>query len=101
MDEANLSVKLVELRGRTSIFIDAEIDKDGDLVMSGQDLGEAPMKFWGDSDYEYWVHVPSNQKDRVILALLEKLYKDDVKAFSKFRDLLGEKGIPSEYGSYI
>lgn len=31
----------------------AKIDKNnGDLVLEGYDFGEAPKKFWGDSDYE-------------------------------------------------
>ncbi len=25
---------------------------DGNLVLEGYDFGEAPKKFWGDSDYE-------------------------------------------------
>ncbi len=38
-------VSLYEQRGETSRFIDAEINKDGDLVVSGQDVGKAPREF--------------------------------------------------------
>ncbi len=35
-------VSFYEQRGETSRFIDAEIDEDGDLSVSGQDVGKAP-----------------------------------------------------------
>ena len=101
MVDPELKVQLVEERGDTSIFIDAKIDGDGNLVISGQDIGDAPKEFWGDSDYEYWVVVPHDQKDRVLLALLETLYKDDTQVVSKFRSLLSEKGIPSDFQNSV
>ncbi len=101
MDPTNHQVTLVEIRGETSIFIHAEIDENGNLVISGQDVGRAPKEFWGDSDYEYWVVVPPEGKDKLLLALIERLYKDDLGVVSKFRDLLSEKGISSESGSWI
>jgi len=54
-------VQLYEQRGEISRFIDAEIDEDGDLIVSGQDVGKAPREFWGDADYDFWVHVRSEQ----------------------------------------
>ena len=42
-------VSLVEVKGATSIYIDVEITGEGDLLFSGQDLGEAPESFFGDS----------------------------------------------------
>ena len=101
MVDPELKVQLVEERGDTSIFIDAKIDDDGNLVISGQDIGDAPKEFWGDSDYEYWVVVPPDQKDQVLLALLETLYKDDTQVVSKFRSLLSEKGIPSDFQNWV
>ncbi|MFW9845631.1 MAG: hypothetical protein ACFFD6_02700 [Candidatus Thorarchaeota archaeon] len=100
MKEESLRVKLVEHRGSTSIFIDAEIDKEGRLVLSGQDIGELPEKHFGDSDYEYWVIVPRDQKDRILLSLMEKLYADNTKAVSEFMDLMKSKGIPYEFGTW-
>ncbi|MDF1538091.1 MAG: hypothetical protein P1Q69_04230 [Candidatus Thorarchaeota archaeon] len=101
MTEPNLRVNLVEERGETSVFIDAEIDADGRLIITGEDIGKTPEEFWGDSDYEYWVAVEPDQKDRVLLALIETLYKGDMQVVSKFRNLLSEKGIPSEFGSWV
>ena len=38
----NEPVKLVSPGGSTSIHIDVRIKKGGDLLFSGQDIGEAP-----------------------------------------------------------
>ena len=121
-------VQLYEERGETSRYIDAEITKDGDLVMTGQDLGKLPQEYWGDSDYEFWVYVPakykddvhrillekfhadnpnvvdqfkdSNSTDDVILALLQKLYAGNPKAVDQFKDFIRSQGIPAEFDSW-
>ena len=63
-------VNLVQVKGPTSIYIDVEITAEGDLLFSGQDIGQAPKEFFGDSDYEYWLLLKAGEKDRVLLALL-------------------------------
>ena len=93
-------IKLCESRGETSIFIDAEIKGTGDLQLSGQDVGEAPRKFFGDSDYEYWLTVSKEHKDDVLLLLIEKLYGGNSSAVSEFKRLLESRGIPCEFHSY-
>jgi len=95
------SIRLYESRGATTILIDVEITEDGRLEISGQDLGEAPQKFWGDSDYEYWVSVRPEHKDWVLLALIEKLYGGNSSADSDFMEFLRSKGIPYEFGSWV
>lgn len=56
--------------GATKFFVDALVNDVSDLVLKGQDVGAAPMAMFGDSDYEYWVTVPADQKDRVLLELM-------------------------------
>jgi len=68
---------------------------EGDLLFSEQDVGDAPNEFWGDSDYEYWLKVSAADKDRVLLALIEKLYSGNSSLVSEI------KGIPSEFASYV
>ena len=63
-------VRLVASPGETSVFIDAEIDEKGNLVLSGQDIGKAPEECFGDSDYEYWLVVAASDKERVLSILL-------------------------------
>ena len=93
-------VTLCEERGETSIYIDAEITDDGTLQVSGQDIGRAPEEFWSDSDYEYWLVIPADQKDRVLLALLEQIYKGNRRAVSEFQSLLKEHDIPHDFHSW-
>ena len=95
------SVSLYEQRGETSRFIDAEINKDGDLVVSGQDVGKAPREFWGDADYEFWVFVRGEHKDDVLLALIEKLYSGSGSAVTDFREFLKSRGIPNEFDTWV
>jgi hypothetical protein len=53
-----------------SISLTATINSDGALVLEGQDLGPRVKAYWGDSDYEYWVTVPSARKPIVLRQLL-------------------------------
>ena len=94
-------VNLVHTHGATSVRIDVEITDEGDLLFSGQDVGDAPEEFWGDSDYEYWLKISAADKDRVLLALIEKLYSGNGSLISEIKDYLAYKGIPSEFASYV
>ena len=93
-------VQLYEERGETSRYIDAKITEDGALVIFGQDVGKLPQEFWGDADYEFWVHVPAQYKDDVLLALLEKLYAGNPKAVDEFRDFMRSRAIPVKFDTW-
>lgn len=93
-------VRLVRVEGPTSIYIDAEITDEGDLLFSGQDIGEASSEMFGDSDYEYWLRISASHKDQVLLALIEKLYSGITKLISELGDYLKFKGIPCEFFKY-
>ena len=95
------TVSLVQVKGPTSIYIDAEITDEGDLLFSGQDIGQAPSETFGDSDYEYWLYIKAASKDRVLLALIEKLYSGNTKLISEFMEYLKSKEIPYEFHSYV
>ena len=87
-------IKLVSQGGSTSIHIDARITEEGDLLLSGQDIGEIPEQFFGDSDYEYWLTIPAAEKDRALLALIEKHYAGNATVISELREFLESKKIP-------
>ncbi len=94
-------VRLVEIEGETSIRIEVEIAEDGGVLLSGQDAGDAPLALWGDDDYEYWLKIEAVDKDRVLLALIEQLYAGNANVISELKALLEEKGISSEFSSYV
>jgi len=96
------SVRLVQHSdGKTSIRIDVQITDEGHLMFSGQDAGEAPERFFGDEDYEYWLKVDASDKDRVLLALIEKLYSGNACAISELKEFLRSKGISCVFDSYV
>ena len=93
-------LELVRVQGPTAIHVDAAIDQEGDLVLSGQDIGQAPREVFGSSDFEYFLRVRREHKDALLLALLEQVYRDDGRAVSRLRELLAAKGIPGEFFSF-
>ena len=96
----NEPIKLVSQGGATSIHIDVRINENGDLLFSGQDIGDAPEKFFGDLDYEYWLTVPAAEKDRLLLALIEKHYAGDASLISTLREFMDSKKIPCGFYSH-
>ena len=93
-------MQLFEERGPTSRFVYAEITDAGDLLISGQDVGDAPEKMYGDSDYEWWVYVKAKDKDWVLLALIEAVFGGRFHAADEFREWLKATGIPYEFDNY-
>jgi hypothetical protein len=93
-------MNLVNIEGSTKIYIDVEITNEGELLFSGQDLGEAPRLFYGDSDYEYWLRLSTKEKDRLLLALIQDQYSGDELVISKLRAYLESKGIDYKFDSY-
>lgn len=100
-DENNSKcVELYEDRGETSRFTHAEIDKKGKLMVYTLDIGKMPEEIWGDSDYEFWVTVSAKHKDKLLLALIEKVYGGHFSAVDEFREFLDSKGIPNQFGNW-
>lgn len=81
--------------------INVEIMSDGGLRFLGHDMGEASERFFGDDEYEYWLVVEGIDKDRTLLALIEKLYAGNLKVISEFQSFPGSEGIPSKFWSYV
>ena len=96
----NEPIKLVSQGGATSIHIDVRINENGDLLFSGQDIGNAPEEIFGDLDYEYWLTVPAFEKDRLLLALIEKHYAGDAMVVSTLREFMESKQISCGFCSH-
>ncbi len=93
-------VTLFEERGSTSRFVYAEITDSGDLLISAQDVGDTPELVFGDTDYEWWVHIKAKDKDRTLLALIEYVFGGNFHASDEFREWVKAVGIPYEFDSY-
>jgi hypothetical protein len=65
------TVYLYRQRGATSVTVSATIDDRGALLVEGYDIGEAPERAWGDSDYEYEASVEPEHKAALVQALLQ------------------------------
>ena len=52
-------------------------------------------------DYEYWLTVPSEHKDQLLLELLNQLYQGDIFVVTKVMDILKAKSIPYKFDNYI
>ena len=64
-------VRLIEKETEAiSISLNAQVNPDGSLVLSGQDLGQYVEEFWGDLDYEYFIIIPRDQKPVLLRRLL-------------------------------
>ena len=96
----NDPIKLVSQGGSTSIHIDMCIDENGDLLLSGQDIGNAPEEIYGDIDYEYWLTVPAAEKDKLLLALIEEHYAGDSMVVTTLRKLMESKLISCGFHSF-
>ena len=84
-------ITLRESRTETDTSIlEAMVNNNGDLAIEGYDLGEAPKKFWGDSDSEYGRVIKKKYKDKMLRLLIEQRFSPD----SDFKEWLDEKGIP-------
>jgi hypothetical protein len=86
--------------GGTSSTLSVAFNERGDLVMEGQDVGRAPEEVFGDDDYEYWVTVPADQKDRLLLHLVKALVDEGATPSSSFMAWLKEREIPYEFSSF-
>ncbi len=76
----------------TRISLEAERDEAGQFVMAGQDIGEAPMRILGDSDYEYWYIFDADQE-----RLLESRLREQLANIEPI-DLSGESGVEDPLG---
>ncbi len=74
---------------RVEVHLSAEIIPEVDLLLSGQDLGLTVEEIWGDDDYEYWLKIPSEQKDRVLVEFSKLTFQDG----DRLRSWLDSRGI--------
>lgn len=72
------------------------IDPDGDLVLDGCDAGELARETFGDWDYEYWLTVPAEWKNTLLLHLVKERFS----SVHDMQEWLEKREIPSKFTSY-
>ena len=81
-------VELAQKRGDVSDYVDAVIQDDGRLQVIRNSFGP------GDYETEVTAAVAKEDKDRLLLALLERVFRGNLGAVEEFRDLARSKDIP-------
>jgi hypothetical protein len=70
----------------------AYVGKDGDMGMHVHDLSGPP----GMDEYEYYTWVKKKHRDKLIIALMEKLCGGKDSCPEEFQSLMEQNGIPCE-----
>jgi hypothetical protein len=77
------------------------VANDGSVRLDAQDMGKPVKETWGDSDYEFWVDVPTTALHKLVFALLRDRYSGRSGAVDEFRAFCKEHGIDQVWDSWI
>jgi hypothetical protein len=86
--------------GGTDTTIRVSRNANGDLEISGQDVGAAPREFLGDSDHEYWITIPAGHAEGITPELLRTLAQRPPGGTAPIIAWLRERSIPHSFRSY-
>ncbi len=76
------------------------LEDDGAIKMDAQDMGPTVIKVWGDSDYEFWVHVPPRSVSKLAFELLREKFAGQLGAVDDFRNWCKAHAVEHEFGSW-
>ena len=77
------------------------LEDDGAITMDAQDTGPTVTQIWGDSDYEFWVSVPSASVSMLAFELLREKFAGQLGAVDAFRDWCETHGVECKFESWI
>jgi hypothetical protein len=77
------------------------LEDDGAIKMDAQDMGPTVTRIWGDSDYEFWVHIAPAALPKLAFELLHEKFAGQLGAVDAFRDWCEAHGIEHEFGSWV
>ena len=96
-DAARHEVVLHDERNGRTYHLSVAVKDSWDLVFSGQIVSQDYEQMFGDTDYEYWLTVSSQDVPKVLLELIKDRFQDE----TDFRKWLESKAIPSEFHNYL
>lgn len=96
-----VAVTLFKREAPMRSHVQAVIEPDGGVTIDAVDGGPLVRETWGDDDYEYALRIPAAQKDRLLLALLERHYGGRASAFAEIRAALDRHAVPYGFDSWV
>ena len=83
--------------GVTSFRVSAEISPaNGDVIVHGQDQTTGSVTHFAASEYEWFLTIPAEEKDRLVLELLRALVDGDARARGVLAEWLKARGMAFE-----
>ena len=91
-------VTIVDPRsGGTSFRVTASISAaNGDVIIHGQDQGSGSVTNFSAAEYEWFLTIPAEEKDRLVLELLRAMVDGDARARDVLSAWLKERGVRFE-----
>jgi len=96
-----LSIELYRQEGAEFRSVRLSVGPDGSVRVDAQDMGQFVEQTWGDSDYEFWVDVPSTAIPKLVFALLRDRYAGRSGAVDEFRRFCEKEGVDHKWDSWI
>ncbi len=90
--EEGKRIQLVKDLRETCTYIYAEVAGTGDLLMAGTRAGETPRRLLDRDSFGYWVTVGCEEKEKVLKALIEKIYGRESLQTPEFLALMSKEG---------
>lgn len=81
--------------------VDLALHEDGSLRLDAQDIGIEVKKFWGDSDYEFWVDVAAIDVPALCFALLSEKYSGRTDAVDELIKFCTANAVSCAKGDWI
>lgn len=99
--ERGLSTVLYHGKGSgCNIYLDAYIERNNsNLMLEGQMTFTGGDSEFGDSDYEYWLTIPKENKDKLLLDMLRQYFGDGC-GFGNFKTFCDVHNIAYKFFSY-
>ena len=94
------SVEIARREGAEFRSVRLNLEETGAIKLEAQDMGPKVEEIWGDSDYEFWVHVPREAVGALAFELLREKFAGQLGAVDALREFCKVHGIEHEFGNW-
>jgi hypothetical protein len=100
-DSSRTTISLLDTeRGGVSMHARVAITETGDLELEEQDIGEELERYFGRDEVESWITVSAEDKDKVLLLLMQEVFASDEPPGARFREWLEQREVPYRFSVY-